>query len=136
VTRLLALGLLFVAALDPAAARAQREAPLLDASLRVELEAAERQAALADGLYIGGGATAGAGLATLLGASVALAVCAGSCSEADIGAAEITIGVSVALIGAGLITLVVATFIDGDAEAWRRRVLSSDLSARSVFLRW
>ena len=54
-TRLLALGLLFVAALDPAAARAQREAPLLDASLRVELEAAERQAALADGLYIGGG---------------------------------------------------------------------------------
>lgn len=126
--RLVTAVLSVVALLWPTpSAHAQRTRPLLGSSDRAELDEAERQAALADGIYTGGGLVGGAGVLTLLGSSIALGACAGRCASSDIFAAELALGLSGGLVATGLITLLVATFVDGDAERWRRRILARDM---------
>lgn len=108
-------------ALAPAA-RAQGPRAELSGEQRVELEAAEDQARVGSGLYIAGAVVGGAGLLTLLGASIHLGVCA-RCTPGELAAGEIALGTGAAVAGLGLVAIVIGIVIADDAESRRREVL-------------
>jgi hypothetical protein len=117
---------LLVTAVAPRA-EAQAARDLLSVEQRVELDAIEAQARVSTGLYVTAGILTIGGMTTLLAASIALGVCdpPNPCSGA-----EITIGVGGLSVGIGLIFLLVATLVEGDANAWRRRLLRESLEYR------
>ena len=93
------------------------------------LDEVESQHALATGLYVTAGVLVGGGLVALVAGGAASLDCG---PGADCSAAEIAIGVGAAAAGAGLITLIVATFVDEGANDRRRRILRERLSLSIV----
>lgn len=97
---------------------------LLSPEQQVELDAIDAQARISTALYATAAIVGFGGMATLLGGSIVLAVCGppNPCPEADI-----TLAVGGVSAGIGLIFLLVATLVEGDANAWRQRLLRDSL---------
>lgn len=128
--RALRIGLLAAlgfCALSPTSARAQDVREVLEAEARAELDALETQQAVATGLYVSAGILLGGGALTLIVGSSGTLACE---PPEDCSPWEIAIAVGAILAAVGLPLLIVATFVEGDADDGRRRVLRESLSLR------
>lgn len=104
-------------------------AALAQTSERAALDEVEAQHTLATALYVTAGVLVGGGIVALVVGGVASIDCG---PGGDCGPAEIAIGVGAAAAGAGLITLVIATFVEQGANDRRRQILRERLSLSIV----